>query len=115
MARAATTQPETKDTARLEMYTHCIVRGPRAHLAGANKITHSHAGGDTQHSHEGTGPAAYTIDKDEWFDLTGRTDGGRIMRTHAGNLKLIQRGPAEIVRLTWARPRLIASMGEILG
>lgn len=48
-----------------------------------------------------------------WW-ATGRTEGGRKMRTHAGNLKRVA-AAAPVVRLTWSKPRLVANLGEILG
>lgn len=61
----------------LEVHEHCIISGPRAYTAGLNKVRHSHADGDRAHSHADTGPASYTIDKDEWAAATGLRGGGR--------------------------------------
>jgi hypothetical protein len=41
------------------------------------KAEHSHTDGNTAHQHDGTGPAAYTIDKDEWLRTTGLRGGSR--------------------------------------
>lgn len=65
------------DRAQLEVHTHSIIRGQRANIFGRNTITHSHEGGDMPHRHPDTGPASYTIDKDEWFRATGMRGGGR--------------------------------------
>ncbi|HEY3887765.1 MAG TPA: hypothetical protein VGL73_04270 [Caulobacteraceae bacterium] len=63
-------------SARLEIHEHCFVRGPRA--GGWNyKLEHSHESGDGPHQHPHTGPAAFTIDKDEWLRATGLRGGGR--------------------------------------
>ncbi|HEU4366777.1 MAG TPA: hypothetical protein VFV05_00955, partial [Methylomirabilota bacterium] len=51
--------------------------GPRANWFGRNSFVHSHEGGDKPHKHEHTGPACYTIDKDDWFRATGLRGGGR--------------------------------------
>lgn len=61
----------------LEVHEHCYIHGPNAHLVGRDKIAHSHVGGDRMHSHDLTGPAAYTIDRDEWLAATGLRGGGR--------------------------------------
>lgn len=58
----------------LEVHEHWIIGGPRA--ARGERITHSHEGGDIPHQHPDTGPAAYTIDKEEWFRATGGVAGG---------------------------------------
>jgi hypothetical protein len=58
---------------KFEVHTHALFgRG-----GSVRTITHSHVGGDTPHLHDGSGPASYTIDKDEWFALTGLRGGGR--------------------------------------
>lgn len=69
---------------RLEVHEHTFVTGPRARgvfIAARQKTTstfsHSHEGGDVPHQHPDTGPATYTIDKDEWFRATGLKGGGR--------------------------------------
>ena len=41
------------------------------------KFSHSHEGGNVRHQHVDTGPAAYTIDKDDWYRTTGLRGGGR--------------------------------------
>lgn len=61
----------------LEVHEHCFVSGPRAHAAGNYKFSHSHEGGDVPHKHPGTGPASYTIDRDDWARTTGLRGGGR--------------------------------------
>ena len=58
----------------LEVHEHSIISGPRANRG--EKIVHSHADGDVPHQHPHTGPAAYTIDKDEWSQATGGLAGG---------------------------------------
>lgn len=63
----------------LEVHEHCFIHGPRACWAGTDRarVVHSHEGGDVPHQHPDTGPASYTIDKDEWYRATGLTGGGR--------------------------------------
>lgn len=61
---------------RLEVHGHHIITGPRARGLHAS-FEHSHAGGDHPHTHPDTGPASYTIDKDEWLRATGLKGGGR--------------------------------------
>ena len=74
---------------RLEVHEHHIIRGPRAHRTGAwpagqgSSFEHSHDGGDVPHGHPDTGPAAYTIDKDDWYQRTGLKGGGRKKFTKA--------------------------------
>lgn len=76
-ARRAALIERTRHPAKgLEVHTHCIIGGPRARFAGAH-ITHSHAGGDVPHQHPDTGPACYTIDRDEWLRATGMKGGDR--------------------------------------
>jgi hypothetical protein len=64
---------------KLEVHEHCFIDGPRSRYAGtaASHLVHSHENGDVPHSHPDTGPASYTIDKDEWFRATGLKGGGR--------------------------------------
>lgn len=64
---------------RLEVHEHCFIRGPRSCFAGSERgrVVHSHEGGDVPHQHPDTGPASYTIDKDEWLAATGLRGGGR--------------------------------------
>lgn len=59
-----------------EVHEHCYIAGPRANTS-AYKFSHSHDGGDVPHEHPDTGPAARTIDKDEWMRATGLVGGGR--------------------------------------
>jgi hypothetical protein len=68
----------------LDVHEHVFVSGPRSHgmfIRATQKTTahfsHSHEGGDVPHQHPDTGPASYTIDKDEWFRATGLRGGGR--------------------------------------
>lgn len=65
----------------LEVHEHCFVRGPRATASYSNgfvtKFSHSHADGNRAHGHPDTGPAAFTIDKDDWYRRTGLRGGGR--------------------------------------
>lgn len=59
--------------ARLEVHQHTIISG-----AGTGcHIQHSHEGGDVPHQHANTGPATYTIDKDQWRLATGLKGGSR--------------------------------------
>ncbi|HYZ88313.1 MAG TPA: hypothetical protein VE620_03350 [Myxococcales bacterium] len=74
--------------ARLEVHEHSYISGRYAN-GGANipgkmpptwkasKFSHSHEGGDRPHQHPETGPASYTIDKDDWLRTTGLRGGGR--------------------------------------
>ena len=64
---------------RFEVHQHAFISGPRARFAGRPEahLVHAHFGGDVAHSHPETGPASYTIDKDEWFRATGLKGGGR--------------------------------------
>jgi hypothetical protein len=64
---------------RLEVHEHRFISGPRSRFAGTdrNVVRHSHEGGSERHKHPDTGPATYTIDKDEWFAATGLKGGGR--------------------------------------
>jgi hypothetical protein len=72
--------------ARLEVHTHLYISGRYAGgayvpgvwpLERRKSVTHSHENGSTAHQHEDTGPASYTIDKDQWFRATGLRGGGR--------------------------------------
>jgi hypothetical protein len=69
---------EARGSAHLEVHEHCFIRGNRARYAGtdASHLVHSHEGGDVPHTHADTGPASYTIDKDEWLRATGLVGGG---------------------------------------
>lgn len=64
---------------RLEEHEHCFIYGPRSHWAGTDRgrVVHSHANGHIPHKHPDTGPASYTIDKDDWLRATGLRGGGR--------------------------------------
>ena len=63
---------------RFEVHEHSYVSGPNARWASpGNRLEHSHADGSTGHQHPDTGPAAFTIDKDEWYAATGMKGGGR--------------------------------------
>lgn len=68
---------------KYEVHTHSFVSGPRAvghYERGVwfeGTFSHSHDGGDRPHQHPDTGPATYTIDKDEWARRTGGIGGGR--------------------------------------
>jgi hypothetical protein len=53
-----------------EAHTHCFVSGPRSRFCSA-EIEHSHENGSIPHEHPDTGPGSYTIDSDEWFQMTG--------------------------------------------
>lgn len=85
---------------KLEVHEHSFIRGPRSRWAGtdAGRLIHSHEGGDQPHSHPDTGPASYTIDKDEWFQATGLRGGGRKKFTATPNgeqFEVIPRAPEE--------------------
>ena len=58
----------------LEVHEHSIISGPRA--GSGETIVHSHEGGEHPHKHPDTGPSKYTIDQDEWFEMTGGVAGG---------------------------------------
>lgn len=73
----------TASPGRLELHEHAVISGPDANWAGRNRIVHSHEGGEVPHRHEHTGPASYTIDKDDWFRATGLQGGGRKQFTSA--------------------------------
>jgi hypothetical protein len=62
----------SKPTAGFEVHEHSFISGPRR-----GRISHSHEGGNAWHEHPDTGPASYTIDKDDWFKATGLRGGGR--------------------------------------
>jgi hypothetical protein len=66
-------------TARLEVHEHRYVSGRYANGGAYERggITHSHQDGAIPHEHPDTGPASYTIDKDQWFKATGLKGGGR--------------------------------------
>lgn len=57
---------------RLEVHEHSFISGGRH-----GRVAHSHEGGNVPHQHEHTGPASYTIDKDDWHRATGLRGGGR--------------------------------------
>jgi len=63
--------------AALEVHEHCFIRGPKANKSWLYKFSHSHECGEVPHQHPDTGPASYTIDKDEWFRETGMRGGGK--------------------------------------
>ena len=65
-----------RNNAGHEVHEHSYITGPNANICG-RKLVHSHEGGDVPHKHEHTGPAARTIDKDEWYAATGLKGGGR--------------------------------------
>lgn len=83
MATTAETKRAGAAKGKLEVHEHCIISGPRAHRTGnwpagmGYKFAHSHEGGNVPHEHPNTGPASYTIDKDEWLRATGLRGGGR--------------------------------------
>jgi hypothetical protein len=77
-------KPKPRSTKGLEVHQHIFITGKRANglfNPATQKTTahfsHSHEGGDIPHTHPHTGPASYTIDKDEWFRSTGLRGGGR--------------------------------------
>ncbi|HJQ55975.1 MAG TPA: hypothetical protein VJ890_03660 [Vineibacter sp.] len=65
--------------AAYEVHEHVFIDGPRSRYAGRpeSMVVHSHPGGNVPHAHPQTGPACYTIDKDEWSRVTGLKGGGR--------------------------------------
>jgi hypothetical protein len=60
----------------LEVHQHAYITGPWANRVSSS-FEHSHASGQAPHRHADTGPALFTIDKDEWFRATGLKGGGR--------------------------------------
>jgi hypothetical protein len=60
-----------------EVHEHTFLSGPRAKFSPAERLVHSHEGGERPHQHAEVGPATYTIDKDDWFRLTGFRGGGK--------------------------------------
>lgn len=60
----------------LEVHEHHFITGPRAY-GSRSKFTHSHEDGNAPHFHPDTGPAAYTIDADDWYASTGMRGGGK--------------------------------------
>lgn len=79
-----------KRTTAFEVHTHTFVSGPRANgifIRSRQETTstfhHSHEGGSVPHRHPDTGPASFTIDKDEWARRTGLRGGGRKTYTAA--------------------------------
>lgn len=66
-----------------EVHTHSFISGPRSgghYEKGAwhtGTFSHSHEGGNVGHAHPDTGPACFTIDKDDWYRSTGLRGGGR--------------------------------------
>lgn len=96
---------EPKAPERLEVHEHCFVSGPRRGRFGnswpagqASDFEHSHPGGNEPHSHPDTGPASYTIDKDEWLRMTGLSGGGRkkfTTKPSGDQLPFVPRTPEE--------------------
>lgn len=59
-----------------EIHEHVFIQGPRARRSWESHFEHSHADGSTGHKHPETGPAHFTIDKDQWAAATGGLQGG---------------------------------------
>jgi hypothetical protein len=59
-----------------EVHKHSWITNLRARNCNYT-FSHSHEGGDRPHHHPDTGPACYTIDKDDWLRNTGLRGGGR--------------------------------------
>lgn len=80
-----------KPAGRFEVHAHSYVRGPHAqgghsHADGRwcdGKFEHSHEDGSRTHEHPDTGPAGFTIDKDDWYAATHMRGGGRKRYTAA--------------------------------
>lgn len=90
--------PALRKPAALEVHSHCIISGPRANIIGRNEIMHSHEGGERSHEHPDCGPSSYTIDKDDWLNVTGMIGGGRKKFTHnptGEQLEFIPRTPEQ--------------------
>jgi hypothetical protein len=68
--------PATRARPRLEVHAHSYIRGPLATWRTMN-FEHAHEAGDTGHQHPDTGPASFTIDRDDWYAATGLRGGGR--------------------------------------
>jgi hypothetical protein len=88
MPKRAPTLPAA--STKLEVHAHAVISGPRSKAGyrfdpatrettwhGRTDIEHSHADGNAGHSHPDTGPASFTIDKDDWYRATGFRGGGR--------------------------------------
>lgn len=81
---------------KLEVHEHVYTSGPNA--GGFTKVAHSHADGNVGHKHPDTGPASFTIDKDEWLAATGLKGGGRkkFTRTPSGvQLEYVELSPEQ--------------------
>lgn len=65
---------EVSSPKSFEVHEHSFVSGPRANRS--ERLVHSHEQGEIPHQHPHTGPAVYTIDKDEWACATGGVVGG---------------------------------------
>lgn len=91
--------PSLRVPATLEVHSHCVIKGRRANIIGRNEIIHSHEGGGVSHEHPDCGPSSYTIDKDDWFRLTGGMQGGgrkEFSRQPTGEqLPLVKRTPEQ--------------------
>lgn len=77
-------RPTPIDRATFEVHQHTFVSGPRAggHYERdgqwhTGSFSHAHDGGNVPHAHPDTGPASYTIDKDDWRRATLLHGGGR--------------------------------------
>jgi hypothetical protein len=68
---------DSDNAERLEVHDHSYVAGPRSGDPATSRFSHAHQRGDQPHQHPDTGPAAYTIDRDEWYAATGLHGGGR--------------------------------------
>lgn len=89
---------------QLEVHEHSFVSGPRSGGHYENNawhtgtFSHSHEGGDVRHEHPHTGPASYTIDKDDWARATGLRGGGRkkfTAKPSGEQMPIVQLGAAD--------------------
>lgn len=80
---------------KLEVHEHSYVSGPNANKSWLRRLVHSHEGGNKPHEHEHSGPACYTIDKDEWLRATGLKGGGRKKFTKAPTGPQMSLNPCE--------------------
>jgi len=85
----------------LEVHEHWYITGPFA--CSAHRLVHAHERGDQPHEHadetQRTGPAAYTIAKDEWLLRTGLKGGGRkklVSKPTGNQLPFVTREPSRI-------------------
>jgi hypothetical protein len=62
---------------RYEMHEHKYIAGPNSRRTDLWTLVHAHPDGSRPHRHPDTGPARYTIDRDEWAAVATGVGGGR--------------------------------------